>query len=51
MAKYAVRTWGGRTYTVEAADSNTAKKLVCKILGRPTAAPLIGVKGMTAKKM
>lgn len=50
MAMYVVRIWGGSIYTVEADSSTEAKKRVCKMLGRTLSAPLIGVKGMTAKK-
>ena len=51
MARYEIRAWGGRTFTVEADSSTAAKRTVCKILGRPANAPLIGIKGMTARKL
>lgn len=51
VVKYAVRTWGGCTYMVQAESSTAAKKLVCKLLGRRASAPLVGVKGMMAKKI
>lgn len=51
MALYAVRTWGGNVYTVEAENGTQAKRIVCKRLGRVASAPLIGIKGMTARKV
>lgn len=52
MNQYAIKTWGGSiTYIVEAASSTEAKKILCKKLGRPLSAPLIGVRGMKAKKI
>lgn len=51
MSFYAVKIWGGRTYKVEAENSTKAKKIVCKMLGRAISAPLIGARGMTARKV
>lgn len=35
MATYQVRAWGDNySYTVDAADSTAAKKIVCRMLGR-----------------
>lgn len=52
MSRYAVKIWGGACpYIIEAANSTEAKKILCKKLGRPLSAPLIGVRGMKAKKI
>ena len=49
--KYSVKVWGGGAYVVEAENSTKAKQKVCKMLGRSAAAPLVGIKGMTATKI
>ena len=51
MARYEIRAWGGRVFAIEADSSTAAKRAVCKILGRPANAPLIGIKGMSARKL
>jgi hypothetical protein len=51
MALYLVRAWGGKTITVEAKDSTAAKRKACRIWGKVASAPLVGISGMTSKKI